>query len=79
MSAGPGVLERATALAAKPDVMALVRLRDQIAARGQADGVGADETAALLARVDALLDEARRRQLHADHEALVGEEGKKAR
>jgi general secretion pathway protein A len=73
----PDPLQRATALALKPDVKALLQLRARIAAAQPSDGSPSDdlrtgESSSLLAKVDALLEEARRRQLEIDREALAG-------
>jgi type II secretory pathway predicted ATPase ExeA/cell division septation protein DedD len=83
----PDALQRATALALKPDVKALLQLRKLIAEGGltagsrsdesQPDESRTDESNALLAKVDALIDEARRRQLEIDRDALTGADPKK--
>jgi type II secretory pathway predicted ATPase ExeA len=77
------LLQRATALALKPNVRALLQLRQQIARDQPTDGSQPDESRtdelnSLLAKVDALLDEARRRQLEIDLDTLTGADAKKA-
>jgi type II secretory pathway predicted ATPase ExeA len=79
----PDVLQRATVLAQKPDVKALVQLRSQVATQSadaaRTDQARSEELTALLAKLDVLLDEARRRQLEIELEGLTNAGEKKPR
>ena len=68
---GQSVVERARALAARPDVSALVALRDDISRRAEERGEQeSPATQQLLHEVDRYLAEARLRRLKLDGEAL---------
>jgi hypothetical protein len=63
-----GILRQAERLARKPDVRALVELRTSIEESAQANGA---TPAPVLKKIDALLEDARRRQLELDHQRLT--------
>jgi hypothetical protein len=74
------ILGRAATFAAKPDVKALVKLRDEIANRAahSTDDTESEAMASTLKSLDRRLEEAQRLQLEIDGRRLAGDGGRRA-